>query len=136
PQTTTPTVVPVSRRATRGVTKHRVVICAISPRFMREAESELDKRPGGPLQQLYGTNDAVLRDLMFQLAGEAEAGGPFGTVYAESLSTALATRLLFAARSLQAPSHGPAAALPRRVLLPVLEGMAGELDVTVTVPSL
>ena len=133
-QKTISTCLPGIRPAIRGVTKHSVVICAISPRFMHEVESELDKRPSGPLQQLYGTDDAVLRDLMFQLAGEAEAGGPFGTVYAESLSTALATRLLFAARSLQPPRNGTVSPLPRRVLRRVLERMEAELhsDLTLT----
>src|SRR5499427_2410590 len=135
-QNTISTCLPGIRPATRGGTKHRVVICAISPRFMREVESELDERPSGPLQQLYGTDDAVLRDLMFQLAGEAEAGGPFGTVYAESLSSALTRRLLFAARSLPVPRHGTVSPLPRPALRRVLERMAAELDSDLTLTML
>jgi AraC family transcriptional regulator len=111
----------------RTATKNEVVICAISQPFMDRVEAELDKQPSGPLHELLGADEPSLRDLMVLLVKEAEAGGPNGKMYAESVSTALATRLLFAARSLQQPRDIPRSPLPRRILLRVLDRMDAEL---------
>jgi AraC family transcriptional regulator len=108
------------------------VACAISQRFLDQVETELDKPPSGSLRQLYGTDDFILRDLMSLLAKEMEAGGPSGKVYAESLSTALATRLLFAGRSLQQPRGPRESPLPRRILRRVLDRLEAELDSDLT----
>jgi hypothetical protein len=88
---------PGIRPGYRSANEHKIVVCAISKQFLDRVETELDKRPSGPIHQLYGTEDYILRDLLLLLAKEAKAGGPSGKLYAESLSTALATRLLFAA---------------------------------------
>jgi len=66
------------------------------------------------------------------LAREAEARGPGGKVYAESLSTAPATRLLYSARSLQQPKGGTSVPLPRRIL----DRMEAELDSDLTLTQL
>jgi AraC family transcriptional regulator len=118
---------PGIRPAMRAVTENEVVVCAISQPFLDRVEAELDKQPSCPLHQLYGTHEPVLRDLMILLAQEAEAGGPGGRLYAESLSTALATRLLFAARSLQQP-RDTTSPLPGRILRRVLDRMEAEFE--------
>jgi AraC family transcriptional regulator len=110
----------------RTATKNEVVVCAISRAFMDRVEAELDKRPSGSLHELLGADEPSLRGLMVLLDKEANAGGPNGKVYAESLSTALATRLLFAARSLEQPRDIPPSPLPRRILLRVLDRMEAE----------
>ena len=107
---------PGIRPATRSAMVQDVVACTISSGFLHEVETELDRRPVGPIHELYGTDDAALRDLMLLLVREAEAGGAGGRVYAESLLTALATRLLFAGRSLQQPKRVEPSPLPRRIL--------------------
>jgi len=127
---------PGVRTATRSATEHRVVVCAISQRFLDGIEAELDARPTGTLHQLYGTDDPVLRDLMLLLVKEAEAGGPSGRVYAESLSTALAARLLFSARALPAPGGTRTAPLPRRVLRRVLDRIEADLDTDLSLSAL
>ena len=127
---------PGVRPATRSATEHPVVVCAISQRFLDGVEAELDSRPTGTLHQLYGTDDAVLRDLMLLLVKEAEAGGPTGRVYVESLSTALAARLLFSARALPPPGGTTTSPLPRRILRRVLERIEAELDTDLTLSAL
>ena len=127
---------PGIRPAIRSATEHEVLVCAISRRFLDDVEAELDKRSSGPLHQLYGADEPVLRDLMVLLAKEAEAGGPGGKVYAESLSTALATRLLFAARSLRQPRDNTSSPLPRRILRRVFDRMEAEFDSDLTLTQL
>jgi len=120
----------------RSSTEHKVVVCAISQEFLDEVERELDKRPSDPLHRLYGAEDPSLRNLILLLAKEAEAGGPCGKVYAESLATALATRLLFASRSLPPPRSSTVSSLPRRILRRVLDRMEVELDSDLTLKLL
>jgi len=127
---------PGIRPAIRSATEHEVLVCTISRRFLDEVEAELDRRPSSPLHQLYGADEPVLRDLMVLLEKEAEAGGPSGKVYAESLSTALATRLLFAARSLRQPRDNTSSPLPRRVLRRVFDRMEAEFDSDLTLTQL
>jgi AraC family transcriptional regulator len=122
--------------AKRTATKNEVVVCAISQPFMDRVEAELDKQPFGSLHELYGADEPCLRDLMVLLAKESDAGGPNGKVYAESLSTALATRLLFAARSLQQPKGIHLSPLPRRILRRVLDQMEAGLDSGLTLTEL
>jgi AraC family transcriptional regulator len=119
---------PGIRPATRSAMVQNVVACVICPGFLQEVEAELDWRPTGPIHEPYGTDDTALRDLMLLLAREAEAGGVSGRVYAESLSTALATRLLFVGRSLQPPSSMKLSPLPRRILRRVIDRMEVGLD--------
>jgi len=127
---------PGVRPATRSATEHRVVVCAISQPFLDGVEAELESRPIGTLHQLYGTDDPVLRDLMLLLVKEAEAGGPGGRVYADSLSTALAARLLFSVRALPPPGGTTTSPLPRRILRRVLERIEAELDTDLTLSVL
>lgn len=127
---------PEVRPAYRSATEHKIAVCAITQRFLDQVETELDKRPSGSVHQLYGSEDTVLRNLILLLAKEAEAGGPSGRVYAESLSTALATRLLFAGRSLPQPRAAAASPLPRRILRRVLDRMETELDSDMTLTLL
>ena len=127
---------PGIRPATRSTMVQDVVACIISPEFLLGVEAELDRRPVGPMHELYGTDDTALRDLTLLLAREVEAGGVSGRVYAESLSTALATRLLFVGRSLQERQADGTSALPRRVLRRVIDRMEAGLDADLTLAAL
>jgi AraC family transcriptional regulator len=130
------TLPPGLRPTYRHATENRIVVCAINQQYLDRVEVELDKRPSGSLHQLYGIDDPILRDLMLLLAKEAEAEGPSGRLYAESLSTALATRLLFAGRSLQQPRGATPSPLPQRTLRRVLDRMDAELDSDLTLTLL
>jgi AraC family transcriptional regulator len=127
---------PGIRPATRSVIAHDVVACVISPEFIGGVEAELDWRPTGSIQELYGKDDRDLRDLMLLLTREAEAGGTSGRLYAESLSTALATRLLFVGRSLEQPSGAKLSPLPRRILQRVTDRMEAGLNADLTLAEL
>ena len=82
-----------------------MIVGALHPDFILWIEEELDNCPSGTFQQLYGTNDPDLRNLLFLLLKESETGGRYGTLYAESLMAALATRLLYAARLKKLPAN-------------------------------
>jgi AraC family transcriptional regulator len=127
---------PGIRPATRSAIAHDVVACVISPEFIGSVEAELDRRPTGSIQELYGTDDKDLRDLVLLLSREAETGGTAGRLYAESLSTALAMRLLFVGRSLQRPVNAKLSPLPRRILRRVTDRMEAGLDADLTLVEL
>jgi hypothetical protein len=93
------TRLPGIRPAIRSRSKHEVIIGTLDPDFIRGIEVELDKRPSGTFHELCGAYDPDLRNLLLLLVKESETGGRCGTLYAESLIAALATRLLYAARS-------------------------------------
>jgi AraC family transcriptional regulator len=82
----------------------------------------------GLAKDWYGTDDPDLRNLLLLLAKESETGGQYGTLYAESLMTALATRLLYAARLEKSPAQTGASPLPQRHLRRVLERMQNGLN--------
>ena len=105
-----------------------MIVGALHPDYVRAIEEELDRHPGRPCQELYGTDDPDLRNLLLLLAKESETGGQYGTLYAESLMTALATRLLYAVRLEQSPGQTGASPLPRRHLRRVLERMQSGLN--------
>jgi hypothetical protein len=98
------TCLPGIRPAARSRFNHEVIVGALHPDFIVEMEDELDKRPTGGFRQLYGTDAPDLRNLLRLLLKESERGGPCGALYAESLMAALATRLLYAARSEKPPA--------------------------------
>jgi AraC family transcriptional regulator len=66
------------RPTIRGRSKHEVVVGALREDFVRGIEEELDKRPSGTWQGLYGTDDPDLRNLLLLLVKESEAGGHAG----------------------------------------------------------
>jgi AraC family transcriptional regulator len=122
--------------AVRSRSKHEVILGALHPDFIRGIEEELDKRPSGTLHGLYGTDDPDLRNLLLLLVKESETGGRCGTLYAESLIAALATRLLYAARSEKQPVKATVSPLPRRQLRRVLERMQADLSANLNLATL
>jgi AraC family transcriptional regulator len=127
---------PGIRPATRSALVQHVVACVMSQRFLQDVEMELDRRPAGPARELYGTDDPALRDLMLLLDREVTAGGASGTIYVESLSVALATRLLVVGRSLELPRPADFAPLPHHVLRRVIGRMEAGLDSDLTLAAL
>jgi AraC family transcriptional regulator len=127
---------PGIRPATRSEMAHDVVACVIAPEFIGGVEAGLDWRQVGSMQELYGTDDRALRDLLLLLTREAEAGGANGRLYADSLSTALARRLLVLSRSLQQPCRVTLSPLPRRILRRVIDHMEARLDADLTLAEL
>jgi AraC family transcriptional regulator len=127
---------PGIRPAARSRSKHEVIVGALHPNFILRIEEELDKRPGGTFNGLYGTDDPDLRNLLLLLVNESEAGGRCGRLYAESLIVALATRLLYAARLETLPINYTVSPLPRRQLRRVLERMQADLSTNLNLATL
>lgn len=130
------TCLPGIRPAARSRFKHEVIVGALHPDFIVEIEEELDKRPTGGFRQLYGTDAPDLRNLLRLLLKESETGGPCGTLYAESLMAALATRLLYAARSEKRSATTRISPLPPRPLRRVLEHMRANLGANLELATL
>jgi AraC family transcriptional regulator len=130
------TYLPEVRPAVRNRSKHEVIVCSMDPAFLHGVEEEMDKNPEGTIHPLYGHYDAALRELLLLLLGEAEAGGMHGRLYLDSLSTALATRLIYAGRSAQRPQVSRVSSLPRRTFLRVVERMRVDAGTNLTLGTL
>jgi AraC family transcriptional regulator len=126
------TYLPEVRPAVRNRSKHEVIVCSMDPAFLHGVEEEMDKKPEGTVHPLFGQYDAALRELLLLLLGEAEAGGMHGRLYLDSLSTALATRLIYAGRSSQRPQISRVSSLPRRTFLQVVERMRVDAGTNLT----
>ena len=120
----------------RSRSKHEVVVGALRAGFVRGIEDELDKPPSGSFRGLYGANDPELRNLLLLLARESETGGRSGTIYADSLIVALATRLLYSARLETPPANAGVSPLPPRLLRRVLERMQVDLSADLDLAAL
>jgi AraC family transcriptional regulator len=130
------TLVPGVRPATRSRFEHEVIVGVFDPHFIVGIEEELDRRPGGSLHSLCGTAAPDLRNLLRLLLKESEAGGTCGTLYPESLMTALASRLLHAARLQKPRESARSAALPPRALRRVLERMRADISANLDLATL
>jgi AraC family transcriptional regulator len=125
-----------SRPTIRSRSKHEVVVGTLRADFVRGIEEELDKPPSGSCRGLYGTDDPELRNLLLLLLRESETEGQSGTLYAESLIVALATRLLYAARLERLPANAGVSPLPPRLLRRVLERMQADLSSNIDLTTL
>jgi len=125
-----------SRPTIRSQSKHEVVVGALRADFVRGVEEELEKPPSGTFHELYGTEDPELRNLLFLLARESETGGRCGTLYADSLTVALATRLLYAARLQTPAANAGVSPLSPRLLRRVLERMQTDLSANIDLATL
>jgi AraC family transcriptional regulator len=130
------THLPTIRPAVRMWADQPVVVCSLSPRFVHDLELELDRRPVGSFQELFGSVDVPLRQSMHLLSREAQSGSAHGTMYVESLFTGLATRLLFTSRSSPQPEERSSSQLPRHILRRVLERMHAQLDSDLSLSTL
>jgi AraC family transcriptional regulator len=130
------TRVPGVRPAVRSRFEHEVIVGAFCPHFIVGIEEELDRRRAESLPQLYGTDAPDLRSLLRLLLRESETGGSCGTLYAESLMTALATRLLHAARLQKPHTSSRTSRLPPRALRRVFERMRADVSANLDLATL
>lgn len=109
--------------AVRARTPSNVLACTINPLFTDKLESELDVRPTVSLHEQPGIQDHGLHQLLLLLAAESEAQGACGKLYVDSLFHALVTRFLYLSRA-EKPLNAPRSnALPRHLLLRVIDRM-------------
>lgn len=130
------TLIPGIRSAVRTREDQTALVCSVPARFLHDLELEMDRRPKGPFQPLHGTDDSVLRELMYALIRGAANGQRYDAMGTESLFVELGTRLLFASRLL--PQEEPPADphFPRHLLRRVLERMHEELDLGLSLSTL
>lgn len=110
------------------------ILCVLESSFVKGVEDELDRRPTETPRSRGGLDDPAIRELIKLLAAEATEGGPSGRLYAESLSLALAARLLKLSAATQ-QLCSTVSPLPRPVLRRILERMES-LDVALDLNSL
>jgi AraC family transcriptional regulator len=136
PPGTITSLIPGIRPAVRTREDQTALVCSVPPRFLHDLELEMDRRPKGPFQPLYGTDDNVLRELMYALIRGATNERGYDPMGIESLFMEVGTRLLFVSRLL--PQEEPPADphFPRHLLRRVLERMHEEFDSSLSLSTL
>lgn len=129
-------LLPGIRPAIRNKADHQVVVSSIPTRFLHDLELEMDKRPTGSFRPLYGNEDAVIRESMLDLIGEAAVDGDRSSLRTESLFTELATRLLLVSRSVLKGTVKATQCFPKHLLRRVLERMHDEFDTDLSLSML
>jgi AraC family transcriptional regulator len=127
---------PGIRPPIRNRLSHEVIVAALEPQFMTGMEEELDRRPSGSLEDLQGIADPDLRNIVGLLLHESNAGGPYGTLYTDSLAAALATRLAFDSRRKQTAVKTASYMLPGRALRRVTDRMRVDLGTDLDLSTL
>ncbi len=130
------TVVPGFFPAVRNLSPHTAIVCSMNAGFISHLEGELDRLPQGSFHELAGQDDFVLRNITRLLIKEADDGGLSGKLYSESLTVALASRLLYLGRSAKQPEPGKVSALPRRSLARVLDRMRSDIHIDTSLKTL
>jgi AraC family transcriptional regulator len=108
----------------RAETEFDFVACALDSALVSALDSELERRPEGELRLRINVQDPAAQQLMTLLIADANEGYATERLYTESLTQALAVRMLFLGRSTQPQTNnrGPSG-LPRHVLRRIIERM-------------
>jgi AraC family transcriptional regulator len=109
--------------AARTFARSQLLVFAIRRSFIEALEIEMDRRPTEEMRIQTGFQDAELRQLMSLVSAEAESGGTFGRLYADSLAQAIAARLLYFNEKDRGPSRRETSPLPGYLLQRVIERM-------------
>ena len=83
----------------RAETEFDFVACALDSALVSELDSELERRPEGELRLRINVQDPAAQQLMTLLIADANEGYATERLYTESLTQALAVRMLFLGRS-------------------------------------
>ena len=108
----------------RAETEFDLVVCALDPALVSAFDSELERRPEGELRLHANFQDRAAQQLMTLLIADANEGHTTERLYTESLTNALAVRMLSLGRSTtpQTDNRGTYG-LPRHVLRRIIERM-------------
>ena len=108
----------------RAETDFDLVVCAFDSAFVNALDSELERRPEGELRYQVNLSDPATQQLMTLLIVDANEGHTTERLYTESLTHALAVRMLFLGRSTQPQTNNRGTnGLPRPVLRRIIERM-------------
>lgn len=132
------TVTPVGLQPTwLSFRSSEVIICALDSTFIAEVLSELDRRPRAQPIFRPKLEDLTIGRLMTLLSEEVRAGAPSGTLYADSLTHALAIRFLHSGEQVRHErSNSRVSALPPHVLKRVLEMIEHSFQSIISLASL
>lgn len=75
-----------------------IIVVAFEPAFIAHAEAELEGKRNVPFLEKVSIEDPVLSTLVSLLMKESDSGAPQGTLYAESLAGAIASRFIYIAQ--------------------------------------
>jgi len=117
--------------AVRALTAYDVVVCLLSPDFVDRCSLESDLGNSATLHEHLGVTDNALSSLIRLAAQEAQAGGPTGSLYADSLAQAVACRFMHLASEKPLPvrmSGGLAPHTLRRVLDRIVQDFNRDLS--------
>jgi AraC family transcriptional regulator len=108
----------------RAETEFDLVVCALDSALVSALDSELERRPEGELRLHANFQDRAAQQLMTLLIADANEGYTTERLYTESLTNALAVRMLFLGRRIQSQTNNRATSgLPRQVLRRIVERM-------------
>ena len=108
----------------RAETEFDLVVCALDSALVSSLESELERRPEGELRLQANIKDPATQQLMTLLIADANEGYTTERLYTESLTHALAVRVLFLGRSTRPQTNNRGTyGLPRHVLRRIIERM-------------
>jgi AraC family transcriptional regulator len=108
----------------RAETEFDLLVCALDPALVSTLDSELERRPEGELRLHANFQDPAAQQLMTLLIADANEGYTTERLYMESLTQALAVRMLFLGRGIQSQTNNRGTSgLPRHVLRRIIERM-------------
>lgn len=118
----------------RSTGPSEMVVCAFNPEFAKGVEGELDFGSAGNLTEFSTAGDETLRNLVKMMASEVEMKGAHGRLYADCLTHALITHILFLVRGKRRDVY--ASGLPNHLLQRVVSRMRADLATDITLSIL
>jgi AraC family transcriptional regulator len=107
----------------RAETDFDLVVCAFDSALVNSLGSELTRRPDEELHLQVNFHDPAAQQLMTLLSADANEGHPNEILYTESLTQALAVRMLWFDRTKRASNSRGTYGLPGPVLRRIIERM-------------
>jgi AraC family transcriptional regulator len=120
--------------ACRPTGPSEMTVCAFHPEFAKEVEQELDLSSVDGLRGFSTTEDETLRSLMKMLVVEVEMNGFHGQLYADHLTHALMTHVLFLVRGKRKDKN--VSGLPNHLLQRVEARMRADLSADLRLSAL
>lgn len=122
--------------ACRLFTPAKLIVCALSPDFVKDVGQELGTMPTTESGHTLDLHDHILRGIVLLLSAETNAGGLTGKLYVDHLAHALAIRYLWLTGGKRTNSASRLGRMPARALNRVLDRMKADLSSNINLNSL
>lgn len=109
--------------AVRFSSEPEAIVCVFAEEWAKGVWSELEAKSANSPREQVGIHDLALHSLLSLLASECAAGGPNGSLYAESLSHAAAVRFLHLTDGISGMESDAGSPLPRHLVARIVEYM-------------